>query len=91
MCAGRSVNLRARSAQPYPHVPARARLRCTAIIAMQMVPTSLSKSNVNGFIYNSGNDPAAGAPLGAVGEDLYHGNGEGMTVNCSGTVAITIN
>jgi hypothetical protein len=62
----------------------------TATIAMQMAPGSLSKGAVAGFSYTSGNYPAADALLGAVGSYIDFGNGEGMTVNCSGNVVISI-
>jgi hypothetical protein len=63
----------------------------TAVIAMKMVDGSLSAGKVAGFTYNSGNYPAAGALLGSTGADLYYGNGNGMTVNCTGNTVLSIN
>jgi hypothetical protein len=63
----------------------------TATIAMKMVDTSLAKGNVVGFSYSNLNYPATGALLGAIGSDpVNFGNGEGITIGCSGTEVITV-
>ena len=64
----------------------------TAVIAMQMVSGSPSSGSVAGFSYNSpDNYPASGALLGTVGADTHFGNGQGLIVNCSSTMTITVN